>query len=148
MSGENKAILRRFVEEVWNKGNLSLADRLLSADYTHHDTATPDLGPGPENEKKRVSLYRTAFPDLQFTIDALLAEGDMLTCRWTSEGTHRGPLSGIAPTGKKVKVSGITINRFEGGKIAEGWVVWDALGMLQQLDVVPTLFKTKGAGAS
>lgn len=147
MSEENKAILRRFIEEVWNKGNLALVDQFLSADYTHHDTATPDLGPGPENEKKRVDLYRTAFPDLQFTIEELLADGDMLTCRWTSVGTHRGPLSGIAPTGKKIKVSGITINRFARGKIAEGWVVWDALGLLQKLDVVPALFKAKGAGA-
>lgn len=147
MSGENKAILRRFIEEVWNKGDLSLADQLLSAEYTHHDTATPDQGPGPESEKGRVNLYRTAFPDLRFTVQDLLADGDMLTTRWTCEGTHRGPLNGIAPTGKKIKVSGITINRFAGGKIAEGWVNWDALGLLQQLEVVPTLFKAKGAGA-
>ena len=145
MTGENKAILRRFIEEVWNKGNLSLADQLLSANYTHHDTSTPDFGPGPENEKRRVNLYRTAFPDHQFTIEDMIGEGDMVTCRWTSQGTHRGPLSGIAPTGQQIKVSGITIDRFAGGQIPEGWVNWDALGLLQQLDVVPTLFKAKGA---
>jgi steroid delta-isomerase-like uncharacterized protein len=148
MSEENKAILRRFIGEVWNQGNLSLADQLLSADYTHHDAATPDLGPGPESEKGRVNLYRTAFPDLHFTIAALLADGDMLTCRWTCEGTHRGPLNGIAPTGKSIKIAGITINRFTSGRIAEGWVVWDALGLLQQLEVVPTSFKAKSAGIS
>jgi steroid delta-isomerase-like uncharacterized protein len=148
MSGENKATLRRFIEEVWNEGNLALADQLLSADYTHHDAATPDLGPGPESEKGRVNLYRTAFPDLRFTIENLFGEGDLSTCRWTCEGTHRGVLNGIAPTGKRIKISGITINRFAGGKIAEGWVNWDALGLLQQLEVVPRSFKAKGAGVS
>jgi steroid delta-isomerase-like uncharacterized protein len=145
MSEENKAIVRRFVEEVWNKGNSSVADQLISANYSHHDNATPDFGLGPESEKKRVNLYRVAFPDLQFTIEDMIAEGDTVTCRWSSRGTHRGPLSGIAPTGKRITVSGITINRFAGGKIAEGWLNWDALGMLQQLEVIPVLFKTKGA---
>jgi steroid delta-isomerase-like uncharacterized protein len=145
MSEENKAIVHRFVEEVWNKGNASVADQLISGNYSHHDNATPNFGLGPESEKKRVNLYRTAFPDLQFTIEDVIAEGDTVTYRWSSRGTHRGPLSGIAPTGKTVTVSGITINRFAGGKIVEGWVNWDALGMLQQLEVIPVLFKTRGA---
>jgi steroid delta-isomerase-like uncharacterized protein len=145
MSEENKSIIRRFVEEVWNRGNLSLADQLLSTNYSHHDNTTPDFGIGPENEKKRVNLYRTAFPDLRFTIEDMIAEGETVTCRWNCHGTHRGPLSGIAPTGKTITTSGITINRLAQGKIVEGWVNWDALGMLQQLDVIPVLFKAKGA---
>jgi len=145
MSEDNKSIIRRFIEEVWNQGDLSVADQLLSANYSHHDNATPDFGSGPENEKKRVNLYRTAFPDLRFTIDDMIAEGEMVTTRWTCHATHRGPLSAIAPTGKAVTISGITINRVAQGKIVEGWVNWDALGMLQQLDVVPTMFKAKGA---
>ena|SRR5215831_19630806 len=145
MVEENKALVRRFIEEVWNRGNLSLADQLISANYLHHDNATPDFGPGPEGEKKRAGLYRTAFPDLRFTIEDMVAEGETVTSRWSSHGTHRGPLSGIAPTGKTVTISGITINRLAGGKIVEGWVIWDALGMLQQLDLVPVLFKAKGA---
>jgi hypothetical protein len=75
----------------------------------------------------------------------MIAEGEIVTCRWVSSGTHRGPLSGVAPTGKNITVSGITINRLVEGKIVEGWVNWDALGMLQQLEVIPVLFKAKGA---
>ncbi len=145
MSEVNKAIVRRLIEEVWNQGNLSVADQLISANCSHHDNATPDFGLGPESEKKRANLYRAAFPDLQFTIEDMTAEGETVTCRWSSRGTHRGPLSGIAPTGKIVNVSGITMNRIAGGQIVEGWVNWDALGLLQQLDIVPILFKAKGA---
>ena len=142
MSEENKAIVRRFVEEVWNKGNSSVADQLISANYSHHDNATPEFGLGPESEKKRVNLYRVAFPDLKFTIEDMIAEGNTVTYRWSSHGTHRGPLSGIAPTGTSITVSGITINRLAGGKIVEGWANWDTLGMLQQLEVIPVLFKS------
>jgi len=147
MSDENKATVRRLMEEVWTKGNLSLADQFFSANYTHHDTSTPDFGPGPEGEKKRATLYRTAFPDLQFTVEGVIAEGDTVSVRWSGRGTHRGPLSGVAPSGKKVSVSGMTLVRFAGAKIVEGWVNWDALGLLQQLDVVPSLFKAKGAAS-
>lgn len=143
MSEQNKAIVRRLMEEVWTKGNLAVADELLAANYVHHDPTTVDFGPGPEGEKQRAKLYRTAFPDLEFTIGDMIAEGDTVTMRWTSRGTHRGPLLAIAPTGKKATVSGMTIGRFAGGKLVEGWVNWDALGLLQQLDVVPTLFKAK-----
>ena len=143
MSEENKAIVRRFVEEVWNKGNFSVADQLISVNYSYHDNATPDFGLGPESEKKRANLYRTAFPDLQFTIEDIIAVKETVICRWSSRGTNSGPLSAVAPTGKTIKVSGITISRLAGGKIVEGWVNWDALGMLQQLQIIPVLFKAK-----
>jgi len=145
MSEENKAIVRRLMEEVWTKGDLSLADQLISANYMHHDASTPDFGPGPEGEKKRATLYRTAFPDLQFTVEDVIAEDDTVSVRWSSQGTHRGPLSGIGPSGKKVGVTGMTLARFAEGKMVESWINWDALGLLQQLDVVPVFFKAKGA---
>jgi steroid delta-isomerase-like uncharacterized protein len=147
MSEENKAIVRRLMEEVWTNGDLSLVDQLISVNYKHHDTSTPDFGPGPEGERKRATLYRSAFPDLQFIVEDVIAEGETVSVRWTSQGTHRGPLSGIAPSGKKVSVSGITLARFAGGKMVESWVNWDALSLLQQLDVVPVLFKAKGAAS-
>jgi steroid delta-isomerase-like uncharacterized protein len=147
MSEENKAIVRRLMEEVWTNGDLSLVDQLISVNYKHHDTSTPDFGPGPEGERKRATLYRSAFPDLQFIVEDVIAEGETVSIRWTSQGTHRGPLSGIAPSGKKVSVSGITLARFAGGKMVESWVNWDALSLLQQLDVVPVLFKAKGAAS-
>src|SRR5205807_5809636 len=76
MSENNKAIVRRLIEEVWNKGNLSLVDELFAPNYEHHDSSTPDLGRGPEGEKKRAALYRTAFPDLRVTLEDITSEDE------------------------------------------------------------------------
>ena len=143
MSENNKAIVRRLLEEFWNKGNLSLADELFAPNYEHHDASTPDFGRGPESEKKRATLYRTAFPDVQLTIEDIIAEGETVMTRWSCRGTHKGDLRGIAPTGKQINISGVTIARLANGKFAEGWVNWDALGLMQQLGVVPELAKAK-----
>ena len=147
MSEGNKFVIRRSFEELWNKGNLSLADELFTPNYEHHDPSSPDFGRGPESEKKRAALYRTAFPDLQLTIEDIIAEGQTVMARWSCRGTHKGELSGIAPTGKQVTISGVTVARFTNGKMVEGWVNWDALGLMQQLGVVPELAKTKAAAA-
>ena len=147
MSEGNKFVIRRSFEELWNKGNLSVADELFTPNYAHHDPSTPDVGRGPESEKKRATLYRTAFPDLRLTIEDIIAEGETVMVRWSCRGTHKGDLSGIAPTGKQVTISGVSIARFTGGKMPEGWVNWDALGLMQQLGVVPELAKAKAAAA-
>jgi steroid delta-isomerase-like uncharacterized protein len=147
MSEPNKAIIRRLIEELWNKGNLSLADELFAPNYEHHDASTLDFGRGPESEKKRATLYRAAFPDLRLTIEEIIAEGEIVMTRWSCRGTHKGDLSGIAPTGKQFNISGVTIARLANGKLAEGWVNWDALGLMQQLGIVPELAKTKAASA-
>ncbi len=147
MSEHNKAIVRRLVEELWNKGNLSVADELFAPNYEHHDASTLDFGRGPESEKKRATLYRTAFPDIRLTIEDIIAEGEIVMTRWSCRGTHKGDLSGIALTGKQINISGVTIARLANGKLAEGWVNWDALGLMQQLGVVPELAKTKAAAA-
>ena len=147
MSENNKGIVRRLVEEVWNKGNLSLVDELFAPNYEHHDSSTPDLGRGPEGEKKRAALYRTAFPDLRVTLEDIIAEGETVMTRWSCRGTHKGDLSGIAPTGKPFTISGMTVARVSNGKMAEGYVNWDALGLMRQLGVVPELAKTKAAAA-
>jgi steroid delta-isomerase-like uncharacterized protein len=143
MSENNKAIVRRLLEEFWNKGNLSLADELFGPNYEHHDASTPDFGRGPESEKKRATLYRTAFPDVRLTIEDIIAEGETVMTRWSCRGTHKGDLRGIAPTGKQINISGVTIARLANGKFVEGWVNWDALGLMQQLGVVPELAKAK-----
>jgi steroid delta-isomerase-like uncharacterized protein len=145
MSELNKKVVRRLIEEVWNKGNLPLADELFTPNYAHHDSSTPDVGRGPESEKKRVTLYRTAFPDLQLNVEDIIGEGEIVMARWSCRGTHKGDLGGIAPTGKQFNISGVSIARFAGGKMAEGWVNWDALGLMQQLGVVPELAKAKAA---
>jgi steroid delta-isomerase-like uncharacterized protein len=147
MSEVNKTIVRRLFEEVWNKGNLSVADELFAPNYEHHDASTPDVGRGPESEKKRATLYRTAFPDLRLTIEDIIAEGETVVARWSCRGTHKGDLSGIAPTGKQFTISGVSIARFTGSKMAEGWINWDAQGLMQQLGVVPELAKVKATAA-
>jgi steroid delta-isomerase-like uncharacterized protein len=147
MSENNKAIVRRFIEEVWNKGNLSVVDELFTPNYEHHDVSSPDFGRGPESEKKRATLYRTAFPDLRLTIEDIIAEGETVMTRWSCRGTHKGDLSGITPTGKQFNITGVTIARLANGKLAEGYVNWDALGLMQQLGVVPELAKAKAAAA-
>jgi steroid delta-isomerase-like uncharacterized protein len=147
MSELNKKVVRRLFEEVWNKGNLPLADELFTPNYAHHDASTPDVGRGPESEKKRATLYRTAFPDMRLNIEDIIAEGETVMARWSCRGTHKGDFSGIAPTGKQFNISGVSIARFANGKMAEGWVNWDALGLMQQLGVVPEIGKAKVAVA-
>lgn len=147
MSEQNKAVIRRLFEEVINKGNLSVADELFTSNYEHHDPSSPDFGRGPESAKKRATLYRNAFPDLRMTIEDIIAEGETVMTRWSSRGTHKGELRGIAPTGNQVNVSGVTVARLANGKIAESYVSWDALGLMQQLGVVPELAKAKAVAA-
>ena len=148
MSEQNKTAVRRLFDELWNKGNLPVADELIAPIYTHHDASTPDVGRGPEGEKKRVTHYRNAFPDMRLTIEDIIAEGETVIARWTCRGQHNGELNGIAPTGKQVAITGITIARFANGKMVEGYVNWDALGLMQQLGVVPELGKAKAVATS
>jgi steroid delta-isomerase-like uncharacterized protein len=148
MSEGNKNVVRRLFEEVWNKGNLQVADDLFTPNYAHHDSSTPDVGRGPESEKRRATLYRNAFPDLRLTIDDIIAEGETVVARWSCRGTHKGDLNGIAPTGKQFNITGVSIARFTNGKMSEGFVNWDALSLMQQLGVVPELGKAKTAAAT
>ena len=145
MSEQNKTVVRRLFDELWNKGNMQVADELIAPTYQHHDSSSPDFGKGPESEKKRVNLYRTAFHDLRLNIEDLYAEGETVVARWSCRGVHKGDLSGIAPTGKQFAITGITIARFSNGKIVEGFVNWDALGLMRQLGVVPEPTKSMAA---
>ncbi len=136
---ENKAIVRRYWEEAWNKGNLAVVDELVAADFDGHpQPSDPDFGRGPEGVKRLVGMYRAAFPDVQMTIEDMLAERDRVLVRWTGRGTHTGELMGIPATGKSATVTGMFLSRIADGKIVEGWGNFDALGMLQQLGVVPS----------
>ncbi len=139
MSGnDNKAIVRRLVEDVWNEGNLAVADEVCAPAYVSHDPSHPVVPPGPGGLKHLVTLFRTGFPDLQFTIeDMRVAEGEMVVTRWTARGTHRGALLAIAPTEREAMVEGITLSRMAEGKVAEEWVVWDTLALMLQLGLAP-----------
>ena len=147
MSVESISISRRLIEEVWNNRRLDVVNELIASTHTNHDPNTPDLGSGPEGYKRLVTLYTTAFPDLRLTIEDLISEGDKLVISWTVSGTHKGDLRGTPPTNKKMSVEGITISRHANGKILDSRVSWDALGMMQQLGVVPAIGQAKGAAA-
>lgn len=137
MSSENKTIARRLRQDIWNTGNLGIADELSAGDAVFHtnDPLTPDLGRGPAALKQLVTKYRTAFPDAHVTIENYVAEGDQVVVRWTGRGTQRGKLGNIAPTDRKVTVTAVAIFHISGGKVREYWTNWDTLGMLQQLGV-------------
>ncbi len=135
-SEENKMVVRQFFEEAWNQGNLDLIDQIEASNALNHDPANPGFD-GSEGTKRLISTYRTAFPDLHFTVESLIAEGDQVVARWVGTGTHKGILMGVPATNKRATVSGITINRLAGGKIAESWTNYDVLGMLQQLGLAP-----------
>jgi len=135
----NKEIVRRLIEGVWRDRNLGLVDELVAPDYVGHNPSQPEPINGRAGFKQDVGMYQSAYQDATITIDDQIAEGDYVVTRWTGRGTHTGELMGIAPTGKEVTVSGITISRLAGGKIAETWELFDALGMLVQLGAVPQL---------
>ena len=137
MSEENKALARRYVEEVVNKGNLAVIDELAAADFVEHNPF-PGQAPGIEGEKQLIGMMRAAFPDLHSTIEDVIAEGDKVVLRATTRGTHKGEFMGIPPTGKQVTVTEIHIMRFVGGKGVEHWAEVDMMGMMQQLGVAPT----------
>jgi steroid delta-isomerase-like uncharacterized protein len=138
MSAEElKARLERFAQEAWHQGNLAVIDELMAAGFVLHDPVSPIHG--PEAFKQYVAGVRLAFPDLQFTIDDIFAEGNRAVARWTFRGTHKGqsPNSGIPRTGKQVSFSGVSIYHMVGGKIVEEWSTMDTLGMLKELGVTP-----------
>lgn len=136
MSAENKAVVRRMVE-AFNRGNLGLADELLSGSYVWHGPGGTDAR-GPEGFKQVASMYRAAFPDASLTIEDIIAEGDKVVIRWTARGTHQGELMGVAPSGRRVTVPGITISQVVDGKIVEEWETFDQLGMFQAIGTVPS----------
>ena len=132
MSEENKTIHRSIWEEIWNQGNLNLADEIYDSNHISHGQGI-ELPPGPEGLKTLISIYRAAFPDVHFTVEDQIAEGDKVVTRWTSLGTHKGEFLGIEATGNEIRLGGIYIYRIADGKIAEVWTSMDLLGTVLQL---------------
>ena len=133
MKTDNEATVRRWWNELWNRGDLSVADDLHTPDFSDRDPASPRMRPGPDGMKEKVSAYRAAFPDLHFDLQQVLSVEEHVVAHWKCGGTHEGEVLGLAPTGRRIEVEGISIFRLENGKIAEQTIVWDALGMLKQL---------------
>jgi steroid delta-isomerase-like uncharacterized protein len=134
MSTENKALVRRWFEEVWNKGRVQAIDEMMAAGCVIHGLG-PDLR-GPDGFKPFHASYRDAFPDVKVTVDDIVSEGSIVATRWSGTGTHRGNGLGFPATGRSANFTGMSFVRIGNGKIVEGWNNFDQLGMLQQLGVV------------
>jgi len=134
----NKVTLQRIFEEAFNKGNLKAADDLIAKTWVYHGAEGMEMK-GPEGFKQFVSMYRTAFPDLKITVDDMIAEGDKVATVGTVQGTFKGVMMGIPPTGKRCSSKIIAISRFKGGKEAEVLEIFDRLDMFQQLGIIPPM---------
>ena len=142
-------VARRWFEEVWNQGRAELIPELLAADAPIHDVGAPgDVRRGPEGFRPTYEKLRGAFPDIQFTIEEIIGERDIVALRWTARMTHRGPHLGIAPTDTQVSVSGMGFARVRDGKVVEAWNNWDMMGLLQQLGQIsqPSVVPDDGSG--
>lgn len=135
---QNQELVQRFFDEVCNQQKLQVANELFSTGHIYHDPQIP-AAPGPDGMKQVIQTYQEAFPDAHWhVIETIVAGNDIIT-RWKGTGTHKKELMGIPPTGKKANVDGIWIHRIKNDRIAESWNVWDTLGLLQQLGVVPAM---------
>ena len=133
---ENKALVHRFIEEMINQKDVAVIDQFFAANYVEHNPP-PGQSPNLEGTRQGFNTFMAVFPDCHFTIEDTIAEGDKVVVRGTFRGTHQGELMGLGPTGKQVTVSEVHIMRVVGGKIVEHWGQEDALGLMQQLGVIP-----------
>ena len=132
---QNLAVVSRIWNEIWNTGALEACDEVFTKDYLGH---LPIMTiHGPEEFKNLVKVYITAFPDVHLTVEDAFGDGDRVTVRWISRGTHQGAMMGVPPSQKKIEVMGISIFRMAGGQVAEEWEGFDTLGMMQQIGAIP-----------
>jgi steroid delta-isomerase-like uncharacterized protein len=133
---DNKALVRRFYDEVFNNKNMAGVDAFVAPNVIDH--SLPPGAPGEiEGVRQTITMFLTAFPDLHLTLEDIIAEGDRVVVRWTMRGTHQGASLGMPPTGKQFTLPGISLVRLDGGMAAETWVSFDQLVMLQQLGLAP-----------
>ncbi len=133
---QNKAVVRRLVEEVINRGNIGLFDELVASDLVDH-ALPPGFPPGAQGTKQFFGLLRAAFPDFHYTIEDMVAEGDYVVQRLTAQGTMKGEFMGMPPNGKHAVWSSMDFARLKDGKVVEYWGIEDQLSMLQQLGFAP-----------
>jgi steroid delta-isomerase-like uncharacterized protein len=136
---DNKAIIRRIIEEGFNQSNLAVFDELYASNFVHHDPSNPTVQTR-DDYKRWASQTRTAFPDYRLTIEDMVAEGNEVVTRWSLQGTQTGAMETpmqIPATGKHVTIVGITIARLAGNQLVEDWHLPDTMGFLQQIGVVP-----------
>jgi steroid delta-isomerase-like uncharacterized protein len=133
MANTYKELARRYMDDAWSHGNLSILDELVSRDIRLHDPVFPGLVPGIESLRRHIQACRNGFPDLRFTIEDTIAERNEVVIHWTAHGTHRGAFLGMAPTNRSATVSGTSIFRCENDRIVEAWADWNLMTLLEQL---------------
>ncbi len=134
-SDDNKALVSRFYEEVWNRGNVDVATEIFADAYVRHDLRPTQAEAGSPGQAKIAADFRRAFPDLTPHVDLMVAEGDLVAARWTMEGTRMGPWGGVEPTGNRARFSGVNFFRIRAGRVVEIWNHRDDLGLMQQVGV-------------
>ena len=134
---QDKALVRRFVEEIFNRGNMSVVDELFAPDFVEHEELPAGIPNDREGVIQLTTMLRSAFPDFKATIDDIIAEGNKVVIRMTWRGTQKGEFMGVPPSGKSVAVGVIDIIRIADGQFVEHWGQMDSMGMMQQLGVIP-----------
>ena len=135
---ENKEKARRMMEEAFGQGKLEVVDEVLDPDFVCYDpNSESGAVRGADTIKQEIEWFRNAIPDLTYTVEDQVAEGDKVVTRYTATGTHRGEFFGVVPTGKPIEMTGITIDRFEEGRLVEEWPEYDLLGAMRQMDAIP-----------
>jgi predicted ester cyclase len=135
MDGSPRHVFERFIGEAFNGGNVRVLNELISTDHVSHLPSGDHYG--PEGVRIDIATFRGAFPDLELVINEVIESDDLLVCRYTIRGTHQGQLLGIAPSDHRVRIDAICIERFSDGKMAERWVQYDGIGLLQQVGAIP-----------
>ena len=139
MSEENKEKARRMLEEAFGQGKVEIVEEIVDADFVCYDPNS-EAGEvrGANTIKQEIEYFRNAVPDLTYTVEDQVAEGEKVVSRYTATGTHQGEFFGVAPTGARIEMSGIQIDRFdENGRMVEEWPEYDLLGAMKQMGAVP-----------
>jgi predicted ester cyclase len=134
---ENREIVRRLNDDVWQEGKVELIDELYTEDYHEHNAALPEDIHGRDGNREKLAMFHSAFSDITVTTEDLIAEGDKVAVRDRFTAVHDGEFMGAEPTGNRIEVQGMVIYRIEDGKAAEAWVQADMMGMMQQLGLAP-----------
>ncbi len=145
MPTDNRTIIRRLYEDVWNKRKIEQVSDLISPSHALHDNNAAGSSVGPEAYRAQMAIFLAAFPDLRFTVEDMVAEKDKVVASWTISGTHKGEFWGVRPTNKKMSMDGMTIHHIANGKIIDSYISSDALGLMRQMGVVPALHPPKSA---
>ena len=141
---ENKTLVRRVFDEIFKENNLAAVDELIASDYVYRRPGKPEFR-GPATYKALLAAFRAAFPDVHFTVEEMIAEGEKVFSRWTFTGTHAGQFMGVAPSGRRITADGMLVSRCADGRVTEELELMDELSILRQMGAVMALGQVPAA---